>query len=751
MSEMDRHTLPRTRAAAGSRSRGASRIANICLVLLVMAFPRVAHPQEQASRPRVGLALGGGGARGLAHVGVLEWLEEQRIPVDVIAGTSMGGLIGGSYAAGRTALEVRAMVAGIDWDRLFRGDVPYELKSFRRREDRRAFPVRLEFGWRGGLRSAPGLDPGHEVELLLSRVALPHGIPLDFDDLPIPFRAVATDLEAAEAVELGSGSLASAMRATMSIPGVFHPVERDGLLLADGGLLNNVPADVVRRMGADVVIAIDVGAPLATREEMGSLIRVAGQAVRIMMAERVRSVLNRHADHVIAPPVEGIRTTDWRRFDAIRAIGYQAAAEAGESLAHLSLSPAEWERHVEARRARRPPSLAEPRFVRVAGVDRLSTEEIARSMEQVLGTALDPDQLDRRLTRLAGRGRYATLGYDLVREGNRTGVAVRARDKPHGPPFLNLAVELESRTDDGWEVSVGTRLTALDAGSRDAELRFDLSIGPDPDVLLDYYVPVSSRIFLAPRVSLDSRRQWVAVDPDVPRYRTRRAGAGADVGLALGRFGELRVGYEAAFVYALGEDGTRFEEDNLGLERGPRVKFVFDGHDDWLVPRTGLRIATEARWLGSAAGGQSSGFAETRIESSIFLPLGGRGRVFLLLAGTTAFDDELAPLYQSTLGGPLRLGAFDRGELRGIRTAYAGVGYLHQFGRLPDFMGGPIYAGAWIETGWIETDAAEFRRLAPNYSGGILVDTLLGALLGSASIGEGSQLKVSFALGRPLW
>ncbi|MDE2878844.1 patatin-like phospholipase family protein [Candidatus Palauibacter soopunensis] len=753
---------PREAAASGWGGPNAGEvlvfIVSLLLLLVVAtARPPVAQAQEPTTRPRVGLALGGGAARGLAHVGVLEWLEEHRIPVDAIAGTSVGGLVGGSYAAGRTALEVRDMVADIDWDRLFRGDVEYGLKSYRRKEDRRGYPVRPEFGWRDGPRVAQSLDPGHEVELLLSRVALPHVDPIDFDDLPIPFRAVATDLEGAAVAELGSGSLASALRATMSIPGVFHPVERDGLLLADGGLLNNVPADVVSRMGVDVVIAVNVGAPLATREDMRSLVNVAGQAIGIMMTERSRSVMSRHADHILAPPVQDISAIDWRRFDTIRAIGYRAAAEAGESLAYLSLSPAEWARHVEARRSRRPPPPAEPRFVRVAGVDRRSAEEIVQAVEPVLGTALDPDELELRLTRLAGGGRYGSLGYGLAREGNRTGIAIRARDKPHGPPFLNLALEVEDRTGAGWEASVGTRFTVLDAGSREAELRLDLSIGPDPDALLDYYLPVAgSPVFLAPRIGFDSRRQWIAAETDgiSPSYRTRRVGAGADVGVALGRAGELRIGYEAAIVVARVDDGTPLLQDIDGREHGARVKFVYDGQDDWLLPRSGIRIAIEARRLASAAG-QSTGFAEARIRSSMFLPIGGRGRVFLLLAGTEAFDDRLVPLYQSTLGGPFRLSTFERDEFRGVRTAYAGTGYLHQFGRLPDFMGGPIHGGAWIETGWIETGTAlpEARHadLAPNLSAGLLVDTLLGALLGGASIAEGRRPRINIALGRPFW
>lgn len=237
-------------------------------------------------RPRIGLALGGGSARGLAHVGVLEWMEEHRIPVDIIAGTSIGWLVAGGYGTGRSAAEVRVLIEAIDWDVIFRGEVDYALKFFRRKEDRRAFPVRLDLGLRGGLRLVTGFDPGHEIELFLSRLALPYASPMCFDDLPAPFRAVATDLEAATVAVLGEGSLATALRATMSIAGIFQPIERDDLLLADGGLLNNVPADVARMMGADVVIALDVSAPLESREALISLVSVVNQATGVMMVQR---------------------------------------------------------------------------------------------------------------------------------------------------------------------------------------------------------------------------------------------------------------------------------------------------------------------------------------------------------------------------------------------------------------------------------------------------------------------------------
>lgn len=730
----------------------------LCLLLHVtstVAIGSAAHGQQPTDRPRVGLALGGGAARGIAHVGVLEWFEEHRIPVDAIAGTSMGGLVGGLYAAGLTAAEVRTSVAGVDWGRLFGGEIEYAHQSFRRKEDRRAYPVRNELGLRDGLRLVQSLEPGHYIEQLLSRLVLPHAVPLDFDALPIAFRSVATDLEAATVVEIGSGSLASALRATMAIPGVFQPVERDGLLLADGGMLNNVPADVVGPMGVDVVIAVDVSVPLLTREEMQSWVGLAGQALTLMMNERTRTVLDEHADYVIVPPLDGISLMDWRRFDTIRALGYRAAAEAGEELAHLSLPPAAWERHLEERRRRGAASPIEPRFVRVEGVAGRDADEVAQAVDPVLETELDPDELELRLTLLAGRGRYGSLGYDLARDGDETGIVVRAHDKPHGPPFLDLVTEVEYLGSE-LDLSGGTRLTIMDAGTRDAELRLDLALelGWEVDALLDYYLPVGgSAVFLAPRIGLHSRRQRVAVDEDLPEYRNRRGLAAFDLGVAFGPSSQLRIGYEGARLRARDESRAPTLEDLDGWEHGGRARWVYDGHDHWLVPGSGTRIETEARWL-TTAPGEPSGFVQARLTTSTFFSIGRRGRVFLMLSGTTAFDDQLSPFYQSTLGGPFRLGAYDRDRFRGVGTGYVGTGYLHEVGRLPDLAGGAIYAGVWLESGRVKAGDAlpKASQTDPgtSVSAGLLVDTLLGAVFASGSIASGSR-RMHVGLGRPPW
>ena len=231
---------------------GARRL----LVALLTMTVAGASAQDEASRPRVGLALSGGSARGIAHVGVLRWLEEHHVPVDAIAGTSSGAFIGGAYATGMSAAEIQKMMAEADWDMILRPDIPYALKSQRRKEDDRAYPIKLDAGLRHGFRLQSGLNPGHRIGLLLSRIAFPYSAVESFDDLPIPFRCAATDLEKSAVEIFDHGPLGPAIRASMALPGTFDPVRLGDRLLSDGGILDNTPVDVARSMGASVVIAV---------------------------------------------------------------------------------------------------------------------------------------------------------------------------------------------------------------------------------------------------------------------------------------------------------------------------------------------------------------------------------------------------------------------------------------------------------------------------------------------------------------
>ena len=246
---------------------------------VLLAQAQAPNQPAKPARPRIGLVLSGGSALGLAHVGVLQWLEEHRIPVAYVGGTSMGGLVGGLFATGHDTAEMKEFVRSIDWSSVFNPAPPFRELAFRRKEDRRDFPNKLQLGLKKGIRLPTSIASGHEVGLVLSRFAAPYSEYRSFDDLPTPFRCVATNLVNGEQVVFKQGSLPIALRATMSLPAIFAPLQVDDMVLADGGMLNNLPVDVVKAMGADMIIAVALVDPEAKKESLESLLGVAKRSI----------------------------------------------------------------------------------------------------------------------------------------------------------------------------------------------------------------------------------------------------------------------------------------------------------------------------------------------------------------------------------------------------------------------------------------------------------------------------------------
>ena len=334
------------------------RAAQSLFLLCVLAASNYGHSQEppkhdKTDRPKLGLVLEGGGALGLAHIGVITWMEEHRIPVSYVAGTSMGGLVGGIYATGRSPAEVRELINGIDWDQVLSGVTPFRDLSFRRKQDARDFPGQLEFGLRGGLRFPSGFNTGQEVNLVLDSVALPYSEIASFNDLPIPFACVSTDLISGKPHVFRDGSLALAMRSTMSLPGIFTPVRSGKHLYADGFLLDNLPIDVGKEMGADIVLGVHLEtAPMDPNADLSSF-GVLGQSISVMSEVNVVRFdgAGRHTCRRFR--CRNIPSLDYNKADAIIKLGYEAAASKASVLSAFSVSEAEWEEYLANRNARR--------------------------------------------------------------------------------------------------------------------------------------------------------------------------------------------------------------------------------------------------------------------------------------------------------------------------------------------------------------------------------------------------------------
>lgn len=329
------------------------RIAVLWLVLLTAILPFMAQAQviSEQKRPKIGLVLSGGGARGIAHIGVLQWLEDHHIPVDYIAGTSMGGLVGGMYAMGKTPDEMLQIVERTNWDDVLSGSPAYDELTFRRKQDRRDLQNEIELGLKHGVGAATGLNPGHKIGLIFDRLCVPYSNITSFNELPLPLRVVATDMLEGKAVIIKDGPLTTALRATMAIPGVFTLVERDGKVLGDGGLVNNIPTDVAKQMGADIVIAVDIGTPLAKdRATVESLGGILGQSLGIALIESDRHNLQL-ANVIVTPDLGPYKTFDFYAAQELYTLGYHGAEANAAALEKYALNETEWNDYLAKKRA----------------------------------------------------------------------------------------------------------------------------------------------------------------------------------------------------------------------------------------------------------------------------------------------------------------------------------------------------------------------------------------------------------------
>jgi NTE family protein len=698
-------------------------------------------------RPKIGLALSGGGARGFAHIGVLQWFEEHRIPVDYIAGTSMGGLVGGLYAIGKSPAELRELVGGLDWDTLLRGYPSFQQLSYRRKEDRLYIPGLTTLGLRRGIRLPAGMNAGMEVGLVFDRLALPYDNVGSFDQLPIPFRCVATDLVAAEAVVLKEGSLSRSLRATMSIPALFTPVEIAGKTLADGGVLNNVPTDIVKEMGAEVVIAVDIGTPLGDKESLNGLFGVLNQTSGVASMESIRRNL-RLADLLISPDLEKYTLLDFKASAAIADLGYKGAEQKARLLQSFSLTEPEWQEHLARRRAHVLTEVPVPTFVKIEGSDSSSTEVLTAGLANVLRKPIDPQALGSELTKVWGAGRFEALNYAWVRENEKTGLLIRVQEKSYAPPFLDLGLLVNNTSTDDTEVNLLGRLTFLDVGRPNAEWRTDFSLGSRMLIGTEYFRPLGkSRVFVAPAASYDKLQQNVFVGGDkLAEYKQKTAKIGGDLGYSLSAKSEIRMGYSIGHLNAERTVGDPILPDVSGTQSAATFRWNYFGQNSPQFPTRGLFVRSTASWFFKSPGADT-GFPQAEAKAIYAFRLDEQNILMFGLAGGTTFSQTASPFQKFALGGLFRLGGYGRGEFRSDHYLLSQVGYLRRLSRLPSFVGGSVFATGWYEVG-SAFDDLDSARGDMSGTGGLLVETRLGPIFVGGSWAEGGRGKFYLALGR---
>lgn len=730
------------------------------------AAPAIATAGE---RPRVGLVLSGGGARGFAHVGVLKALEAARVPVDVIVGTSMGAIIGGLYASGMTAEDLEREILAVNWGDLFDRREPRQLLSQRRKEEDFELSPVLMLGFRNGEFVLPtGAVSTRSLEMLLRRYTLSTRHLASFDGLPTPFRAVATDMETGQAVVLDHGDLAAALRASMSVPAVFSPLEVDGRVLGDGGLVNNLPVDVARRMGADVVIAVNIGTPLAGRETLGSVVGITTQMVNILTEQNVQASIATLTprDLLLAPPLGQLTSADFGRAAELVKLGNDYAKTVSEALARFSVDAPHYQRWVATREAEAQANtgrIGAVASVKFEGVNEQRAERLATTMDTTEGQRLDVPKLEDDLQRLAALGDFERVDYSLVRRADGAeDLTVHLRENTWGPNYLRVGLDL--RTDFQGQGAFNLRIShnrhwLNDSG---AEWRNRVQLGETVGLYSEIYQPLTLRSdrFAAAYVDASLRKvELFGTEGEALALVQRQSlRVGADIGWPmglLGNVGDMRVGLVAAQRRVTPEliagsvpagAATALKWREVGL----RGAVIADQLDYANFPSHGYRAQGEVvfgrRSFDGAPSGSFTSFEGTATAVKSWGPhtfnFGAR------LAKTSQIP--LGAIDEYSLGGFQQLSGYRVGQVAGN---YLVFGRLTYYRRLPWSVGvaRAMFVGGSLEAGnaWTERRNISFGDLRAGSSLFVGADTGIGPLYLSIVSAPRGYTGLYLFLGRP--
>ena len=700
--------------------------------------------------------LSGGGARGAAHIGVIRALEEMQIPIDAVAGTSMGAVVGGLYCAGLSGAEIEQVFRKLDWQDLFRDRAPRRDLVYRRKQDDRSIYARGSLGLRygEGVELPLGLVQGQKITQALRSATLGVADTKDFDRLPTPFRALATDLETGEPVVLDHGDLATVLRASMSAPGVLAPVEVGDRLLVDGGLVDNLPVELARSMGVDVLIVVDVSFPLASRDDLQSPLDVTNQMLGIMVRRGTEASKAQLAarDVLIEPDLGSMATLDFGQVPDVMATGRNLSPEVRQRLATLALPVAPYSDYRLARSAggKNEEIIG---FVRPGVGSGRDTARIEAVFGDLAGEPFDAQELQRRANRQYGLNRYEAVDYQLVREGEQRGLEIDLRTKSWGPSFLRLGLGIESDYDEGSRANAAGEILMTGLNRLDGEWLTELQLGDDPRFFTEWFQPLSltNDVFLAPSLRHEIQSyDLVQDDSTIARYRVRESVAAIAIGAEISDWGEVRFGLrrgDGAARVRIGDPALVDEEFDIG---GLLFEIGYDSLDSAYFPARGQ--SASIRW--QADRDSLGATVDADLFTASWQGAWSRGRYSLLLGveGGSALDDELnSPKDLFTLGGFLELSGLPRDALTGTQYGLARAVVFRRVSRggtgLFEF---PAYLGFSVEAGnaWQTRDDVELDGLELGGSFFFGAESPLGPVYLAAGFAEHGERALYLLLGR---
>jgi len=740
-------------AVSAARAQAAAPVAGA-----VAAAPPGA---TSVSRPKIGLVLSGGGARGLTHLGVIKVLEELRVPVDYIAATSMGAIVGGLYASGLSPADMEKQLTAISWPTLFSDSPPRSDLGFRRKQEDALYPLAFEIGYRdGAFRAFKGAISGSNLELFLHELVRRVEDIGRFDELPIPFRAIATDMVTGGEVVFDRGPVYKAMRASMSVPGMFTPAEIDGRMLGDGGLVNNLPVDVVKAMGADIVIAVNIGTPLMSRSQLSSIVGLASQSINILTEQNVRERLKLlgPADILISPDLGDLTFVDFEAGPKFIAAGAVAARAVSARLQALSMSVAEYTAFQASllRTVDAPPKTLD--FVRIEGTEYANPAVLAEQMATQPDKPFDIAVLHNDLARIYGRGDFEQVDYRLIEENNKSGLVVEVKEKSWGPSYFRFGMTLASdlKGETSFDVLVGHKRSWVN--SLGAEWINEVTLGRSRAYRTEFYQPLSTGHWLFASAYGQTQRAPEFVFGDglrIAEYDVLTNVAGADIGAPLGRFGELRAGYKYAHYRGDPVIAIAGFPKVTNTESGARILLRWDSFDQPYFAHRGVRgegelfIGERQQKLGDEDFGRGNG-SRASVDLTVALPLSTKDTLWVGGSLGAVKRERSEVISAFPLGGFLNLSGLRTGEVEGNYKALGRIVYLRRLGSLP-VIGRDFYAGASLEAGnvWDERATITLGSLIKAGSLFVAADTWLGPFYFAWGHTTSGQSSFYLYLGRP--
>nr|WP_234496126.1 patatin-like phospholipase family protein [Vibrio maritimus] len=715
-------------------------------------------------RPKIGVVLAGGGAKGAAHIGVLKALEEMQIPVDILTGTSMGAYVGGLYATGMSAEEIESFIYTVDWNNGYRDRVSRSQRRVRDKEAEDRYQIRTDLGLHFGSIEAPkGVVQGQNMLRILRKTT--GNLPAfeSFDELAIPYRSVATDILKLEPVVLGDGYLVDAMMASMSVPGALPPYELGDYLLVDGGVTNNMPVELAKEMGADIIIAVDISSDYKTREDFSSFFTVGEQLsnylVRRSTEEQMQAL--EEGDIYLHPTVGQIATTDFSSMPDAYELGYQAAYQNEQQLRALSVNGANYQRYIDDKQAARRELVYGDENV----VDKIvinnqshySDELITTRLGLAAGEQLETDEIEQRIEELYALDRFELITYQYKEVEGETNLIVNVKEKSWGPNYMDFRFYLEEDFNANSFYSIGVSTNFTDLNDRGAELRVNADFGTDKRVEAELYSPfmLNQDFFWLAGVKYNSDKRSVLcqVNETEEECVTPALEGSADFIPVTYREwqGEVAAGYQPtlwqefkvgarftkgeSFVSPLPSAG-KFDFDRRGLF----VNYRLDTLDDFSLPTKGWYVDLE--YLHSRDSGEQninagiSEFSDHAQEISIqtkYAHTTGRNTfVGSFDAGMIETENDSLPVSPRELGGFLNMSGIPRNSLIGQNKVFGSVVYRYRwFDNDFGMFQSPVYLGASAEYGGV-WDGDRNLSNAPLYLAGSLfagIDSPVGPIM----------------------